>query len=44
MGHDKLKRAKYLSFATYRKSGVEVATPVWFAEEDGAFAPGVPSL
>jgi PPOX class probable F420-dependent enzyme len=26
---------KYLSLATYRKTGVAVRTPVWFAEEDG---------
>jgi PPOX class probable F420-dependent enzyme len=37
MGREKLKKANYLSFATYRKSGVEVATPVWFAEEHGVF-------
>lgn len=37
MGRKSLKRAKYLSFATFRKTGVEVATPVWFAEEDDTF-------
>ena len=37
MGRQKLDKANYLSFATYRKSGVEVATPVWFAEEEDAF-------
>ena len=37
MGRNTLQRANYLSFATFRKSGVEVATPVWFAEEDSAF-------
>jgi PPOX class probable F420-dependent enzyme len=37
MGRTKLKRAQYLSFATYRKSGASVATPVWFAEEDECF-------
>lgn len=37
MGRDTLDSANYLSFATYRKTGVEVATPVWFAEEDGIF-------
>jgi len=37
MGRKKLKRAQYLSFATYRKSGVAVETPVWFAEEDDCF-------
>jgi PPOX class probable F420-dependent enzyme len=37
MGRKKLARANYLSFETFRKSGVGVATPVWFAEEDGVF-------
>jgi len=37
MGREKLKKANYLSLATFRKSGAEVATPVWFAEEDDAF-------
>ena len=26
---------KYISLTTFRKSGVGVATPVWFGEEDG---------
>jgi len=26
---------KYVSLKTFRKSGVGVATPVWFGEEDG---------
>jgi uncharacterized protein len=26
---------KYISLKTFRKSGVGVATPVWFGEEDG---------
>ena len=26
---------KYLSLATFRKSGVAVRTPIWFAEENG---------
>jgi len=26
---------KYLSLTTFRKTGVGVATPVWFGEEDG---------
>jgi len=26
---------KYLSLATFRKSGVPVHTPIWFAEENG---------
>lgn len=30
-----LNEANYLSLATFRKSGAEVRTPVWFAEEDG---------
>ena len=30
-------RAPYVSLGTYRKSGVEVATPVWCAEDLGDF-------
>jgi len=26
---------KYISLATFRKTGVPVYTPIWFAEEDG---------
>jgi PPOX class probable F420-dependent enzyme len=37
MGRTKLARADYLSFETFRKTGLGVATPVWFAEEDGIF-------
>jgi PPOX class probable F420-dependent enzyme len=37
MGRKKLKKANYLSLATFRKSGVAVETPVWFAEEDDKF-------
>ena len=37
MGRNTLKQAAYLSFATFRKSGVEVATPVWFAEDGKDF-------
>jgi uncharacterized protein len=37
MGREALDKANFLSLATYRKSGAEVATPVWFAEEDGHF-------
>ena len=37
MGLDALAMANYLNLVTYRKSGVEVATPVWFAEEGGDF-------
>lgn len=32
---DDLARARYVSFATYRRSGAEVATPVWCAGADG---------
>lgn len=32
-----LESARYVSFATYRKSGEAVATPVWCAHEDGQF-------
>lgn len=32
-----LEQARYVSLATYRKSGKEVATPVWCAHDDGAF-------
>jgi PPOX class probable F420-dependent enzyme len=35
MGRAALDKAKYLSLATFRKSGAEVATAVWFAEEEG---------
>jgi hypothetical protein len=28
-------RYRYLSLATYRRNGAEVATPVWFAAVDG---------
>ena len=28
---------EYLSLETYRKTGVAIATPVWFAEKDGVF-------
>jgi len=37
MAGDKLAafaRGKYLSLETYRRTGVPVRTPVWFAEED----------
>jgi PPOX class probable F420-dependent enzyme len=30
-----LDRARYMSLATYRLNGAEVATPVWFAAADG---------
>jgi len=32
-----LRTARYLNLATYRKSGVAVETPVWFAEHGGAY-------
>ena len=32
-----LDRHRYLSLATYRANGAEVATPVWFAAVDGAY-------
>ena len=31
-----LEGESYLSLATFRRDGREVATPVWFAEGDGA--------
>jgi PPOX class probable F420-dependent enzyme len=30
-----LDRHRYMSFATFRRNGTEVATPVWFAATDG---------
>ena len=32
-----LSGARYVSLATFRRSGVPVATPVWCAEDDGDF-------
>ena len=32
---DPIRGQRYLSLATFRKTGVAVRTPVWFAEEDG---------
>lgn len=32
---DNLRRRSYIDLVTYRKSGVPVHTPVWFAEHDG---------
>jgi len=32
---DELDRHRYLSLATFRQSGAEVATPVWFAAAGG---------
>ena len=34
MGREALESARYLSLETFRRSGVGVATPVWFAERD----------
>ncbi len=30
-----MDRSRYMSLATFRKNGAEVATPVWFAAADG---------
>jgi len=30
-----IQNQKYISLKTFRKTGVGVATPVWFGEEDG---------
>jgi len=35
MNADELDRHRYLSLATFRRSGAEVATPVWFAAQGG---------
>jgi PPOX class probable F420-dependent enzyme len=35
--HAALSRARYVSLATFRRSGVPVATPVWCAEDGGDF-------
>lgn len=32
---DSIHGQKYISLTTFRKSGVPVATPVWFGEENG---------
>ncbi|NOX51555.1 MAG: PPOX class F420-dependent oxidoreductase [Gammaproteobacteria bacterium] len=32
-----LDQARYISLATFRKSGESVATPVWFAQVDDAY-------
>jgi PPOX class probable F420-dependent enzyme len=34
---DPLAGARYVSFATFRKNGDAVATPVWFAEHGGRY-------
>ncbi len=33
-----LENATYANFATFRKSGAKVATPVWFAPHDDGYA------
>ena len=30
-----IQHCKYISLTTFRKTGIGVATPVWFGEEDG---------
>ena len=32
---NELRNQKYISLATFRKSGVPVRTPIWFAEDNG---------
>ena len=34
---DPLAGERYLSLATFRKNGVAVKTPIWFAERDGRY-------
>lgn len=34
---DSLTHARYFSLKTFRKSGIPVATPVWFAENQGTY-------
>jgi uncharacterized protein len=36
-GFTQFAQQKYLNLETYRKTGIPVATPVWFAEELGTF-------
>jgi PPOX class probable F420-dependent enzyme len=36
MTDQSLENARYLNLGTFRKSGVRVDTPVWFAEYNGA--------
>ncbi|WP_282697610.1 PPOX class F420-dependent oxidoreductase [Streptomyces sp. CC208A] len=35
MTTEELRRGRYISLTTYRKNGTGVATPVWYAVEDG---------
>jgi uncharacterized protein len=40
MGNEKLAQfanQKYLNLESYRKNGMPVATPLWFAEDEGVF-------
>ncbi len=37
MKNSDLEQARYINLVTYRKSGKEVATPVWAACEDGTY-------
>ena len=37
MNNSNLEQASYVSLVTYRKSGKEVATPVWAACENGTY-------
>jgi len=32
---DEIRGQKYISLVSFRKNGIAVYTPVWFAEEDG---------
>jgi PPOX class probable F420-dependent enzyme len=34
---DPLQGARYVNFATFRRNGAAVETPVWFAEHDGRY-------
>ena len=36
-GFTQLASQRYLNMETYKKTGEAVATPVWFAEENGTF-------
>jgi PPOX class probable F420-dependent enzyme len=35
--NDGLKNARYLNLGTFRSTGVQVNTPVWFAEDQGTY-------
>lgn len=34
---DSLTNARYLNLGTFRKTGIQVNTPVWFAEDQNTF-------